>query len=101
MIYELEHFIIMKHEKGSNMLGGWIGSYSDIWRLNSGICRFVKEKDGVCLFVGYSGSIYKVNEKREGVTLLMTKIHDELLTVGFENVPLKAFEEEFISPLHW
>jgi len=83
-------------------IASWYGGYlgADIWRINSGVSRFERENGGFCLFYGYSGSIYKVNEKCEGMTSLMSQIHDELITVGFGRVPLKDFEEEFRSPLH-
>jgi hypothetical protein len=102
MIYEPENFIIMKLDEEYKVLGGWVGSYDqpDKWRLNSGISSFTKEKNGICLFYGYSGSVYKVNEKREGLSSIMFRVHDELLTLGFIDVLLKDFELEFKPQLH-
>ncbi|MBL4739460.1 MAG: hypothetical protein JKY12_00610 [Sneathiella sp.] len=94
MMYEPEHFIIMKLEKEYKVLGGWTGSYShpDKWRLNSGIVNYAKEKEGMYLFYGASGSVYKINEKREGLSFPMTNIHRKLLELGFEDVPLKVLK---------
>lgn len=102
MIYEPEHFLIMKHDEVYKVLGGWSGGYldSDMWRLNSGIIRFVKENDGIYLFYGDSGSVYKVNEKCEGLSFPMADIHGKLLVLGFVNISLKEFELEFTSKLH-
>jgi|GEM_PF-5920628 len=102
MIYEPENFIIMKLDKAYKVLGGWSGSYldPDYWRLNSGIIRYSKEKGGVYQFYGASGSVYKVNEKCEGITSLMFGIHNDLLKLGFTHISLKDFELEFISKIH-
>ena len=102
MIYEPKHFLIMKLNEGYRVLGGWSGGYldPDMWRLNSGIISFVKEKDGVRLFYGESGSVYKVNEKTEGLSTPMANIYEQLIELGYVNVSLKEFELEFTSKLH-
>lgn len=102
MTYEPDHFLIMRRDNVYKLLCGWSGGYldPDVWRFNSGIVSYTQEESGIYVFYGYSGSVYKVNKKTEGLSFPMVNIHRQLISLGFENLPLEAFEKEFTSPLH-
>ena len=64
-IYEPEEWVLVQVDEDLvKVFGGWRGGYisGDSWRMNSGIEKVERDRDGYWLFTGYSGTVYKCHK---------------------------------------
>ena len=77
-----------KREDGTffKVLGSWYGGYlnGDSWRLSSGLER-IEEDGDTYLMHNFSGSVYKVHKKTNGMSMLAASIFETAKTEGAEN----------------
>lgn len=82
-VYQPDAWVILRIEDEDEaihkVLGGWYGGYLGVnsWRLNSGITRVEQEGDSYSIY-GYSGSIYRVHESTQRMTMLMASIFESM-----------------------
>lgn len=88
--YNPDKWVILKFKRPTDtffkVLGSWYGGYlnGDSWRLSSGLERI--EEDGDTLLMhNFSGSVYKVHKKTEGMSMLAAGIFETAKKEGAEN----------------
>jgi hypothetical protein len=82
-------------ERFNKVLVEWKGGYldGDYWRMNSGITA-VEEDGDYWLFHGATGSVYRCNKDRYGVTGLAADVLRNLLDKNSDTVIIQALPED-------
>lgn len=88
--YTPDKWVILKFKREDGtffkVLGSWYGGYlnGDSWRMSSGLER-IEEQGDVLLMHNFSGSVYKVHKKAEGMNMTAAGIFELAKKDGAEN----------------
>lgn len=81
--YVPNNWVIFKVIDGYKVLAGWSGSYltGSSWRLSSGIAD-IEDHGSYWKVIQYSGSIYYCNKNRNGISIAMMDMYQQLIDLG-------------------
>jgi hypothetical protein len=107
MIYTPDKYVIVKvtgveDKPFYKVFGTWVGGYltGDSWRLNSGV-EAVEEDGEDLLFIGSSGSVYRVHKDSVGTTAytagVLSSMTEEAKRQGYEAEAVEL--EELLNSL--